>query len=304
MRLLNLTGMSLLAAGLLLSSAFHLAFLALLWALLEARLRLSNLMCMALAAVFPGSVYFHAMFPVSLMVCLTLLFLLLLARRRWAFAGVAGGLAAAGYTTGIVLAPVTALWMLIARPLKPFWLLLLRTAEVCLLVAAGLGVVLAVQHQQTGLWDAFFRDQAKYHSGYQNPTQTLSETLTKPGTADAAERQRPIIQRNISNRIPAVKRQLLFVTAMLALGLIVVAVVAVLRRLSDVDVLAMLAAILLWLAPLVFGGGISLYRSMALLVPGVIPLRRLPGLALLPVVVVAGYISYELVPPFLDRSFH
>ena len=299
--LLHQAGFSLLAAGMLLSAAFHLAFLAVLWALLRASLAPSSLLCLALAAVFPGSVYFHAVFPVSMLLFLTLLFLLLLTRRRWAGAGVAGGLAALCYTPGILLAPIAAIWMLLTRPVKPPWALALRLAEVCALVAAGLLIVLAVQHQQTGLWDATFRDQAKYHSGYGNPLGMLSRTLLKPVVADAAERRLPVVQRNLVNRIGAAKAQLAFVTGLLALGL---AVVAVRRRASELEVAALVTAIVLWAAPLAFGGGISLYRNMVLLVPIVIPLRRLPALVLLPLVVVAGYISYELVTPFLLGQLH
>jgi hypothetical protein len=301
MRLLSLTGLSLPAAGVLLSSAFHLASLALLWALLGARLTLSSLACLAIAAVFPGSVYFHAVFPVSMMVCLTLLFLLLLVRRRWAAAGVAAALAALTYAPGILLAPVAAIWMLITQPRRPLWPLLLRLAEVCALVAVGLLITLAVQRQQTGLWDAYFRDQAKYHAGYGNPLGTLADTLLKPATPDAAERRLPAVQRNLVNRMGIVKAQLVFVTVLLALGL---GAVAVRRRASDIEVGALATAVMLWASPLAFGGAISLYRTMALLVPVVVPLRRLPAPVLLPLVVVAAYISYRMVPPFLQATFH
>jgi hypothetical protein len=62
--------------------------------------RPANLACLALAAVFPGSVYEHALFPVSLAVAAGMAFLGLAARRRWTAAGLAGAAAAAAYQPG------------------------------------------------------------------------------------------------------------------------------------------------------------------------------------------------------------
>jgi len=301
LKLLNGAGMSLLAAGVLLSSLFHLAALGLLWSLLGARLTLSALLCLALAAVFPGSVYFHAVFPVSMALCLALLCLLLLVRRCWTAAGVAGALAAASYSTGVLLAPIAAVWILVTQRKRPLWRPALRLARVCALIVAGFLFVLAVQWLQTRMWGAYFRDQAKYYARYQNPLRTLSDALVKPARADAAERLLPAIQRNLSNRLPIVKAHLVLATLVEALGL---GVAAARRRASDADLAGVITAVVLWVVPLIAVGGLSLYRSMVMLVPGVIPLRRLPAVVLVPLVVAAGYISYGMVPHFLEKGFH
>jgi len=68
MRLLGGLGLPYPRAGLLLTELFALGSLVLVWWLLEARATLANLACLALAALFPGSIYEHALFPVSLAV--------------------------------------------------------------------------------------------------------------------------------------------------------------------------------------------------------------------------------------------
>ena len=68
MRLLGGLGLGLPRAGLALAELFALATLGLVWWLLGASLRPAELACLALAAVFPGSIYEHALFPVSLAV--------------------------------------------------------------------------------------------------------------------------------------------------------------------------------------------------------------------------------------------
>src|SRR6266540_3894625 len=112
MRLLGPLGLPYPRAGLLITELFALGSLVLVWWLLEARATLANLACLALAALFPGSIYEHALFPVSLAVAGSLLFLALLARGRWTAAGIAGAVPAARYqfllATGIVLVAVGA----------------------------------------------------------------------------------------------------------------------------------------------------------------------------------------------------
>src|SRR5215211_5430283 len=72
MRGLHLLGLSWPAAGWLLSELCTFGSLLLIWMLLGARLTAANLWCLALAVVFPGSIYYHAVFPISLVTFATL----------------------------------------------------------------------------------------------------------------------------------------------------------------------------------------------------------------------------------------
>jgi len=105
MRLVGALGFGQPRAGLLLAELFALGSLGLLWWLLGSIPRPANLACLALAAVFPGSMYEHALFPISLALAASLLYLALLAVGRWTAAGIAGAAAAAAYQPGILLIP-------------------------------------------------------------------------------------------------------------------------------------------------------------------------------------------------------
>jgi hypothetical protein len=153
MRLLAALSLTAPRAGLLLAELFTLGSLGLLWWLLEASPHRADLACLALAAVFPGSVYEHALFPVSLAVAASLAFLALAACERWTAAGIAGAASAAAYQTGVLLAAVGPIWLLLARRrlglnrAATFG----RAVQTGALVVVGLLAVMSLQQAETGL---------------------------------------------------------------------------------------------------------------------------------------------------------
>ena len=77
-------------AGTLLSGAFTVGGLVIVWAgFLHARRTVANLLTLLLFALFPGSVYQHAIFPMSMCTFFVLLAVWLLLRERWIGAGLA-----------------------------------------------------------------------------------------------------------------------------------------------------------------------------------------------------------------------
>ena len=66
----------------------------------------SHLCCLALAACFPGIIYYYAVFPVSLLTFLSLACLMLFIRRRYLLAGLTGALCAWAFTLGPLVAVV------------------------------------------------------------------------------------------------------------------------------------------------------------------------------------------------------
>jgi hypothetical protein len=138
MRLLHVLGLPYARAGLLLAELFAPGSLGLLWWLLGARATPANLGCLALATVFPGSIYEHAVFPVSLAIAGGLLFLALLARGHWTAAGIAGAVSAAAYQTGVLLAAVVPGWLVLGRRRLGRNQFLLVTGVVLLAVGATL----------------------------------------------------------------------------------------------------------------------------------------------------------------------
>lgn len=287
-RLVALLGLPLVTAAAVVSAAAALALLLVLWTrFLHARLAPGPLLLLLLAAVFPGAVYQHAVFPLALFVFAVLVHLDALQRRRWWLAGLAAALAASTYPLGVVL-PLTGFVgaAVVAGGTAPARLR--AAATVGGLAAAGaLAVALRLQ-LSTGRWDAYLLVQDKYGHGLNPPWQTLQATL------------RPLADTEGFTAETAARWQTLFVAVVVAIAL--AGTTAALLRgggprgarrcagtgggatgdgtIADGPARAALPVALFvgaaWLMPLVVGSGVSLYRSEAALLPAVALLRLLP----------------------------
>jgi hypothetical protein len=114
---------------------------------------------------------------VSLAVASSLAFLALAARGRWTAAGIAG----AAYQTGVLLAAVAPIWLLLARRrlgLVPA-AALGRAVQTGALVAAGLLAVIGLQQAETGRWDGFLLIEAKYGTGLHDPAATFPKNAVR-----------------------------------------------------------------------------------------------------------------------------
>jgi len=268
------------ALGWGLSEVFAFGVLVLVWWLLGATVTVANLACLALAAVFPGSVYDHAVFPVSLCTLASLGCLGLLARGRWVTAGLAGAVAAASYPLGVLLAPAVGLWLLVAGRGRP-WARLLRGAAAGGLVVLGLVLVGVVMQRSVGHWDAYVKVQSSYGNGIHNPVATFWHNLLTPRLWHLSP-ARVIPRFHLWN---APKVELVFLVVLVALALW-----ATLRRRPVVraDIAFALFMVTTWIVPLVIGGRVSQYRQYALILPAVVLLRDLPRVVLLGLVAVAA----------------
>jgi hypothetical protein len=214
-----------------------------------------------LAAVFPGGIYCHALFPISLALAFLLLTLHLSIGGRWLLAGLAGAGASVTYTSGVLLAAVVPLWILLDGSAS--WPKRLgRAALVGGLTIAGFVGVLALHHVAAGAWDALFRIQERYGHGVYWPSVTLVRAAR--GVAGLGDDGAPFV----------VHAQTLFVAAALV-GLLAWFVAA--RRWRDrTDLLVAVCVAVYGLAPLVVGPYVSRPRSEAMLLPVVLLVRRLP----------------------------
>ncbi len=271
--------------GAAVSALFHLATLGLLWVgFLKSRITVTSLTILAAAAFFPGQVYYHAVFPLSLLTFLALATVYLSLRERWLLAAVATGLAAATYSPGLLLTPVVAAWLVIAyRRQLPLRRLATRVGVTLALGAGGFLAVLAVQELQTGMWDAFFKTQEKYNSHPQNPLSSFLLVLRDIGGGDEAL------------RVTA------FQTILVAAFVLVLIFAAErsLRAGNRLDLLLTLYLLAFWLFPLsVVSNGLGLYRHQSMLLPGVLLLRhvRPAGAGLFLVV-------FALLAPVIGRLF-
>ncbi len=247
----DLTGWDLAAIGWGLSELLALGVLLLVWWLLGATVTVANLSCLGLAAVFPGSIYDHAIFPISLCTFASLACLGLVVRERWLLAGLAGAVAAAAYPLGAALALVVGVWLLVLGRGR-LRVRLPRAAAAGGLALAGLALVGWVMQRAVGHWDAYLLVQRSYGNGVHNP---LTIFRAKLQLAHAPQ-----------------------VELVLVLVLVGLALWATLRRrpLVRADFAFVLFTVVVWLAPLVAGGRVSQYRQYALLLPAVVLLRDLP----------------------------
>lgn len=260
LRVLDRLGIPLLAAAVLLSGAFACLALHALWTrFLAGRPERGTLLALALAALWPGAVYQHAAFPISMLLFFQIRALDALARGRWLDAGLWGAAAAFTYPSGLLLAVViVAHGLLVRREYAPRRLgacVLLP----CALTAAGTGLVLLIHQLAVSDWRAFFKVQGKYGFGRRWPWDTLADRLS-PLLGDG----------------PLFPASQTLLVALLMLGLLLGLAVAG-RRLLASDALVALHALVYWLLPLALGGGLSLHRADALLMPAAVLARHLPA---------------------------
>ncbi len=294
MRAVNLMGLSISQSGVLLSSVFHLLTLILLWVMVREPGRPARFLLPVLAAVFPGAVYQHAIFPISMTTFFTLGFLYLLGSGRWARAGVSGAVAAASYISGVVLAPVA----LIASAIAGGTRAALRSTVTAVLVFAGFVGVLVAQYLAVGIWGAYFQSTRKYGVGIQNPIPNFVATV------------RPAFQwagGTWTGGTPAATGLLVQATQTVAVAVIVLLVtgatlarVAARERLGLTDWAALVTTLALWVFPHVAGAAASQYRSEALLLPCVLLARRLPVALQAVLVVMAGVVLWVVAPQFFN----
>jgi len=236
-------------AAILLSAIAQLGCLLLVWRLLNDDRQWPAL---GIAAFFPGNVYMAAVFPISLFLVSALTCLTCSLSGKFVLAALAGAFAATCYPTGLLLAPVVFLWALIHRR----W----RALSVPAGVVIGYAAVLWQLHRQAGTWDAFFRVQGKYeHTG--NMLDTLGARL------------KPLVNaryRNAKGLVTAL--QTLLSTALVG----ILGYKGGRSLSSERTSLLLLYVVTFWMAPLIVGGNVSLYRSEALLLPAVILLPTLP----------------------------
>ncbi len=246
----------------LLSAAFTLALLVILWnGFLDATPSRTNTLSLLLAAFFPGSIYFHAIFPVSMAATFILLSLWLVREEKWVPSGLAASVASFTYPSGLLLSPICGGWAIL-RSRGQSWLTLFRRLSSTAGVAAlGFASVLLLHHETVGAWDAFFKVQAKYgHDALHEPAGTFARAVG------------PLFENVADRNVPG------FQTLLLGALVGAVALAMLLRRkeVPAFDGCVLATVLLFWAFPFVIGRGESLPRSEALLVPIVILTRYLP----------------------------
>ncbi len=275
-RLVSALGMTPAVAGVVVSEAALLGALLVCWQLLGGRPDRNAVPAMALAAVFPGSIYFHTVFPVSL--CLLGLSLVVLGIRResWLLAGVGAFVAFATHFVGVIGVIGVALslafgWRGRTRPGR-LW----RVAAATGLGSLAYPWMLWLMHADTGSWTIYWQHQGDYgNTGWHNPLEqlgrfwSLSFSQWHPASANdpwlvarAAEAQHPQLAINLAFAV------LLIGTALWRLYR---------RDLPGWQLAATVIALGAFAVPLVSGAWSAWYRHDALMLVA-LPVLRMPRL--------------------------
>lgn len=269
--------------GRLLSLACFAATLAVLWfAFLRYLSPKRALTGMVLAAVFPGAVYYGAVFPISIVTLTAFGTLALMRRQRWLLAGLCGAIGAMCYPSGAVVA-IGALALLLPDPVTPMRVRVRRAGAVGGPVIAAYGLVLLNYQRAVGHWDAWFKVQAAY--GYR-PTLPM---VTYGHHAKA------LITGSVP-RWPSAQ-------TMLVLAIILVATIVAWRewpRLQLAERAAASMAAAWWFVPLTLGSGLSLYRAEALVLPVVLLVTRARRPALTAVTAACAVTAFFMARLFFE----
>ncbi len=289
LRPLTWTGMSYDAAGVLVSELAFLGVFFALWALLGARLTVANGLTLALGSVFLGGVYFHAVFPVSLLALALLLCVLGVARGWWWLAALSGLAATTAHPVGAIVLGMLALSWLFAWKDDDRILRIAKAAGATAIAASGLLAVRWLMWRATGRWDAYdaIQESSYGQGGLRNPFASAREFSAMP-FADFYGRDRELSWL-VEHSLAAHQAQLWVNAAFV----FVVLTATAYRRfrgwpLEPVEWAAVLLTGAAFVAPFLAGATMSWYRTHAVLIVGLVLVARLPRWLQVVLLVVCG----------------
>jgi hypothetical protein len=288
MRAVADAGISLALAGLMIAWLFWYLALAMIW-LLSAPApgrpagrwgTTTRWLCLLIAALFPGEIYFAAIFPISMAAFGMLACCYWSARApRWPVAAIAGLIAGVAYLPTVAVVPGLVVAAVAAKDRR-------ARAAMCWGaggVAAGVVAVLAYAQATVGRWDAyFFTERVEYGVRVHDPLATIAARFSS------------FVPQLASSPSRAVAEQGLLVAVLLILALAGFAASAR-PGFQAADIVLVIAAMVGWLIPYIGGGTLSVYRDEAMTIVLVPLLRRLPAWVLagplLAAIVVAGMMA-------------
>jgi hypothetical protein len=234
----------------------------------------------------PGQVYDYAVYPLSLLVLLTVAYLHLLRRQRRLLAGLVGAGAAVTYPLGVALALTGAAWILLTLRRDR----LRAIAASCVPVALGFAAVITAQRIQTGRWTAYFDVERTYEHGLHDPFGAITNALILWHRTQSLEPEnvKGLQTLVVSAILLAVLAHAAWRVRGIKSGARHAARARHQSRVPDVTTLFLIWALVTWAMPLT-QGNISVQRSQAALAPLAVLVARLPRPVL--VVVIAAVVA-------------
>jgi hypothetical protein len=273
MRALHFVGFPYAVAGFVITQIALCAAFVLLWRLLDGVPTEAAVQCLVLAAVIPGSLYAHLVFPLSVALLAVAGSVVALRTRSWVWAGVCALVAAMAYPSAVLLTVVLPLAILLGRRTEGQRRPVLPALAVAVCGIAGLVGVGLLFRLETGRWDAYFLIQRNYGHGLHDPLRVVAGYFT-----DAAY--------DIGNGWSLIPAVLIVGTAT------VVGVRAGRHTGFDAELLTLLGlGIGLLLIPLIVGPRVSAYRSFGLMSPLVLLLVQVPERWRMLLIVVSTVVS-------------
>lgn len=248
----KISGISLVHAGIFLSSLFFYFYLVMV-AKLQNTLNYhwKSFFAIMLAAIVPGNIYYHAIFPLSLVAFLIALVIFYVKQEKYLSAGLAAGVATISYSIGFIFILAAVTYILFQKiiwknPTKTIYFLAITPMLffVCVLFRDWLVL---------GHWDAIFLIQKKYGHDLQNPLHVLGEYLQKLKTS-------------------LDKRELLFGNYLQNIFLCFYFILLAswntwqsLKQKNAVSIFSTILALFFWFLPFSLGTNVGLYRNVGVI---------------------------------------
>lgn len=204
------------------------------------------------AAFFFGFIYYHAVFPISMIICISLLSIHYFLKRQIWIAALFAMLVSFTYASGFLLTTTLVLLHLFEKKTS-FKKNLLFAGLTGLIGGLGLIACFLIFELKFNDWQAFFKVQAKYEHHLQNPILNLADYFS------VFNRDELLSDGNI------ILSQSLLVIATYLLALIVYLRKG--KKRTRLHSTILLYASLFLVFPWIVGGELSMYRSEALLLP-------------------------------------
>jgi hypothetical protein len=245
----------------IINHAFLLVFFRMLYQWLLKGLSLKRqLPVLGIAACWPGSVYFHAAFPIAMYALMACGFLYYLTEGKIVPASLFGMAAAITYSTGFFLALAAIPYIVFKY--RDSWKNMLKHSIPSLGILLAFGSFLLVQWQLTGVPFAFFKTQSKYGHGFNSPLKIMGML-----------RDRALAAGDFNHAFPD-----WFALGMSVLMFIWLAyVIYTFRRNKEENLLHGTLIILYWFVPMSMSPYLAFHRQAAATIPLIRYIRDAPG---------------------------
>lgn len=277
LRPLTWLGVSYETAGVVLSELALLAIFVVVWVLLGSRLTWASGLTLAIGTVFLGGIYFHAIFPVSLLVLAVLLCVLAVARGWFWLAALSGFVATAAHPVGAIVLGLLALSWLFGWAEDRRALRIAKAAGATAVAALGLLWVRWLMWRATGRWDAYdaIQESSYGQGGFRNPFTSARDFHSMPFADYYGEGRDPTWL--VEHSLWAHQSQL-WVNLALVFVVLTSAAYRHVRacRLEPVEWSAVLVTGAAFVVPFLAGATMSWYRAHAVLLVALVLVAKLP----------------------------